>query len=49
LHGLQPKLRLWDQRAQLKIVNKTELSKAENKIELEKALIEKYKNEVANP
>ena len=33
----------------IKIVNKHELSKAENRAELEKQLIEKYKNEVANP
>lgn len=33
----------------IKIVNKHELSKAENKEELEKKLIENYKNEVANP
>ena len=33
----------------IKIVNKHELSKAENKTELEKELTEKYKNEVANP
>jgi acetyl-CoA carboxylase carboxyltransferase component len=33
----------------IKIVNKHELSKAENKAELEKILTDKYKNEVANP
>jgi len=33
----------------IKIVNKHELSKAENKAELEKILTEKYKDEVANP
>ncbi|MDD3080314.1 MAG: acyl-CoA carboxylase subunit beta [Paludibacter sp.] len=33
----------------IRIVNKHELSKAENKEELEKTLTEKYKNEVANP
>jgi propionyl-CoA carboxylase beta chain len=33
----------------IKIVNKHELSKAENKAEFEKQLIDKYKNEVANP
>ncbi len=33
----------------IKIVNKHELSKAENKAQLEKELTDKYKNEVANP
>jgi acetyl-CoA carboxylase carboxyltransferase component len=33
----------------IKIVNKTELAKADNKEELKKELIAKYKNEIANP
>jgi len=33
----------------IKIVNRAELAKAENKAELEKLLTEKYKNEIANP
>lgn len=33
----------------IKIVNKHELAKAENRAELEKQLTEKYKNEIANP
>jgi propionyl-CoA carboxylase beta chain len=33
----------------IKIVNKHELKNAENKAEVERELIEKYKNEVANP
>jgi len=33
----------------IKIVNKHELAKAENKAELEKMLTDKYKDEVANP
>ena len=33
----------------IKIVNKNELANAENKAELEKKLIAKYKNEIANP
>lgn len=33
----------------IKIVNKHELKNAENKAEMERELIEKYKNEVANP
>lgn len=33
----------------IKIVNKHELSKAENRAEKEKELTEKYKNEIANP
>ena len=33
----------------IKIVNKHELAKAENKAEMEKILTDKYKNEVANP
>ena len=33
----------------IKIVNKHDLAKAENRAETEKALTEKYKNEIANP
>lgn len=33
----------------IKIVNRAELAKAENRDELEKELIDKYKNEIANP
>jgi len=33
----------------IKIVNRAELAKSDNKAELEKVLTEKYKNEIANP